>query len=65
MTLTAQIKAARMAVNAQAEGTPAFNAACAVVCSLVAQQSADTPIEEFCSLDSGVHRTRLMDGRCV
>jgi len=65
MTLTERIKAARVVVNAQIEGTPEFNAACAIVRSLVSKQTAAAPAEEFCSLDSGIHRTRMMDGRCV
>lgn len=37
----------------------------APVRALTAQIDAAKPAEEFCSLDSGVHRTRLLSGRIV
>ena len=65
MTLTVQIKKARAAVNALQFGTAEWEAAMVVVRALVQKQSDAAPVEEFCSLDSGVHRTRLLSGRII
>ena len=62
-TLQSQIKAARADVNALEFGTDAWEAAMAVVRELVDQISAANPADEFCSVDSGIHRTRLTSGR--
>ena len=68
MTITAlqsQLKAARATVNALEFGTDAWDAAMVAVRSLVDQISAANPVEEFCSIDSGNHRTRLLNGRVI
>jgi hypothetical protein len=44
-------------------GTDAWEAAMADVRRLVDQSNAAKPVEEFCSIDSGIHRTRLINGR--
>jgi hypothetical protein len=64
-TLQSQIKAARADVNALEFGTDAWEAAMAVVRGLVDQISAAKPAEEFCSIDSGIHRTRMLSGRVI
>lgn len=60
-----QLKAARAAVAKEAFGTPAFDAAIAKVRAITSKMMADAPKEEFCSIDSGVHRTRLASGKIV
>lgn len=61
----AQLKAARAKVNRETFGTPAWEAAMQVVRNLVATVDAARPAEEFCSVDSGVHRTRLSNGKII
>lgn len=58
-----QLKQARAVVNAQVFGTKEFEAAMDVVRALVEKMQADRPAEEFCSVDSGFHRTRQLNGR--
>ena len=62
-TIQAQLKAARATVNSLAFGTDEWEAAMATVRQLVEQISAANPADEFCSVDSGIHRTRLTSGR--
>jgi hypothetical protein len=62
-TINAQLKAARAIVNSLEFGTDAWEAAMADVRRLVDQSNAAKPVEEFCSIDSGIHRTRLINGR--
>lgn len=61
----AQIKTARAKVNALEFGTPEWEAAMQTVRELTAAFDAAQPKEEFCSLDSGIHRTRLLSGRVI
>ena len=63
--MTQQLTAARAAVNALTFGTPEWEAAMVKVRALVDQINAAAPREEFCSVDSGVHRTRLRSGRII
>jgi hypothetical protein len=65
MDMTEQIKAARAKVSQHKFGTPEWEAAMQVVRRLVAEHDAQQPAEEFCSVDSGWHRTRLLDGRVI
>jgi hypothetical protein len=60
-----QLKSARAAVNALEFGTDAWEAAMVVVRSLVDQINDAKPAEEFFSLDSGIHRTLLLNGRVI
>lgn len=62
---TKKLAAARQRVNELTFGTPEWEAAMVVVRDLCAQIDAARPREEFCSVDSGVHRTRLPNGRVV
>ncbi len=64
-TLQSQLKAARAAVNALEFGTDAWESAMVAVRSLVDQINAAKPVEEFFSVDSGIHRTMLLDGRVI
>lgn len=65
MTLTKQLTEARREVNRHAFGTDAWETGMVEVRRLVAAIDAQRAPEEFCSVDSGVHRTRLRDGRVV
>jgi hypothetical protein len=60
-----KLKVARARVNELTFGTAEWEAAMAVVRTLSAELDAAAPAEEFCSVDSGVHRTRLLSGRIV
>jgi hypothetical protein len=62
-TIQAQLKTARATVNALEFGTDAWETAMAAVRGLVDQISAANDSEEFCSIDSGIHRTRTLSGR--
>ena len=68
-TLESQIKAAESVVNAidySADGWEAkWDKAMVAVRQLRDQISAAKPVEEFCSIDSGIHRTRLLNGRVI
>jgi len=64
-TINAQLKAARAIVNSLEFGTDAWESAMADVRSLVGQTNAAKPVEEFCSIDSGIHRTRLSNGQVI
>jgi hypothetical protein len=61
--LTTKLKAARAKVNEHKFGTPEWEAAMTVVRAICAEVEVSKPQEEFCSVDSGVHRTRLPNGR--
>lgn len=63
--MTKELKAARAAVNAETFGTPAWEAKMQIVRDLVEAADNNRPAEEFCSVDSGWHRTRQLDGRIV
>ena len=68
MTATAlqsQLKAARATVNTLEFGTDAWESAMVAVRSLVDQINAAKPVEEFFSVDSGIHRTLLLNGRVI
>jgi hypothetical protein len=62
-TIQAQLKTARVTVNSLDFGTDAWESAMATVRHLVQQISAANHAEEFCSIDSGIHRTRTLSGR--
>jgi hypothetical protein len=64
-TLRSQLKAARATVNTLEFGTDAWESAMAAVRSLVDQINAAKPVEEFFSVDSGIHRTLLLNGRVI
>jgi hypothetical protein len=64
-TLQSQLQAARATVNNLDFGTDAWETAMAIVCQLVEQISAAKPAEEFCSIDSGIHRTQLLNGQVI
>jgi hypothetical protein len=59
-----QLRKSREAVNREVFGTDAWELAMQVVRQLVDEINAEST-EEFCSIDSGVHRTRLFDGRVI
>jgi hypothetical protein len=61
--MSKQLKAARAKVNEFKFGTPEWEAAMQTVRTLVAEANAARPVEEFCSVDSGEHRTRTLNGR--
>jgi hypothetical protein len=63
--MNAALIAARAKVNTLTFGTPAWDSAMQIVRDLVAAEVDALPREEFCSIDSGIHRTRLMDGRVI
>lgn len=63
--MTNALKIARAAVNAETFGTPAWEAKMQIVRDLVDAANAARPVEEFTSVDSGFHRTRLLDGRTI
>lgn len=64
-SLTKQLQAARQVVRGHTFGAPEWEAAMVRVRALCAELDASRPREEFCSVDSGEHRTRLLDGRKV
>jgi hypothetical protein len=64
-TLQSQLQAARVTVNNLDFGTDAWETAMAIVRQLAEQISAAKPAEEFCSIDSGIHRTQLLNGRVI
>ena len=59
-TLEAQLKAARAVVNSLEFGTDAWEAAMVIVRRLVDEVDAAKPAKEFCSIDSGIHRTLVI-----
>jgi hypothetical protein len=63
--LEAQLKIARAQVKMKDFGTEAFEQSMSVVRNLIEQIQLAQPVEEYCSIDSGVHRTRLPNGRIV
>jgi hypothetical protein len=65
MSLAKQIEAARKVVNKFKFGTQEWESAMQIVRDLVAKHDAQQPAEEFCSIDSGVHPTRLLNGRII
>lgn len=63
--MTKELKAARAKVNSLKFGTKEWEAAMEVVRVICAKIDAAKPREEFCSVDSGFHRTRLSNGRVI
>lgn len=59
------LTAARNKVNALTFGTPEWESAMQDVRTLSSEVDASKPQEEFCSIDSGIHRTRLLSGRVI
>jgi hypothetical protein len=59
-----QLKTARVAVNNETFGTEAWEKAMQSVRTLADTINLATK-EEFCSVDSGVHRTRISNGRII
>jgi hypothetical protein len=64
-TLKAQLKSARAAVNSLEFGSSEWDQAMATVRQLVDRINEARPAEVFCSVDSGVHPTRLQNGRLI
>jgi hypothetical protein len=64
-TLQSQLEAARATVNALEFGTNAWKSAMVAVRNLVDRINAAKPVEEFFSVDSGTHRTLLLNGRVI
>lgn len=60
-----ELKKARAKVNGLTFGTKEWEAAMELVRVLCAKIDAAKPREEFCSVDSGFHRTRLLNGRVI
>ena len=56
---------ARKNVNKQTFGTPAWEASMQIVRNMVAAELAAAPKQEYFSVDSGEHRTILLDGRII
>lgn len=59
------LETARNAVRAETFGTPAYDVAFDALRTITQRLVVNAPAEEFCSVDSGVHRTRLASGRKV
>ena len=55
-----KLAAARAKVSALSFGTDAWETAMVTVRALARQVNAERPPKEFCSVDSGEHRTRLI-----
>jgi len=64
-TLEAQLKIARKKVGKLIFGTSEWEAAMQIVRDLCEAIDSQRPQEEFCSVDSGFHRTRLNSGRII
>lgn len=60
-----KLEAARSAVRAAKFGTPEFDAAFEAMRKITQAMVDAAPREEFCSVDSGVHRTRLASGKII
>ena len=63
--LEKKLKAARLNVRNFTFGTAEWENAMEVVRGLCRQIDEITPKEEFCSIDSGHHRTRLLNGKII
>jgi hypothetical protein len=63
--MTNALQAARAKVNAETFGTAAWEDAMQIVRDLVSAANTARPAEEYCSVDSGIHRTRLPNGKIV
>ena len=59
------LAAARAVVRDLTFGTDAWEAAMIEVRRLCAIVNAERPAEEFCSVDSGIHRTRTLTGKVI
>ena len=64
MTIEQQIEAARAEVRKHQFGTAAYDAAFDAMRALT-RAAAGTRNETFCSVDSGWHQTRLLNGKVV
>ena len=65
MTTNQSLKEARAKVNAETFGTEAWETAMKKVRELCAKLDSEKPVETFCSVDSGIHPTRLSNGRII
>ncbi len=63
-SIETKLKKARAAVREETFGTDAWESAMVVVRNLCQELNDAQPKEEFCSVDSGIHRTRI-NGRIV
>jgi hypothetical protein len=63
--LIAELNAARAEVRRHKFGSAEFDAAFAKAKAISDRIIDAAPREEFCSIDSGHHRTRLLDGRII
>lgn len=64
MTIDQQIAAARNEVRKHQFGTAAYDAAFDAMRAITVALASNRT-EEFCSVDSGIHRTRIMNGKVV
>lgn len=64
MTIDQQIAAARNEVRKHQFGTAAYDAAFDAMRAITVALASNRT-EEFCSIDSGIHRTRLMNGKVI
>ena len=62
---TAELAAARAKVRACTFGTAEYDAAFEAMRAITQRMIEAAPREEFCSVDSGVHRTRLASGKII
>ena len=67
MTTKTALKTARAKVNAETFGTEAWELAMKNVRVLCVKLDSETGLSAlpFCSVDSGIHPTRLSDGRII
>ena len=65
MSKQQQLKAARQQANQATFGTQKWDRAMQAVRALVNAINDASPAEEFCSVDSGIHSTRLSNGKII
>lgn len=63
--LDREVRLARDKVATFNFGTDEWEAAMQIVRDLTSKQMELAPKEEFCSIDSGEHRTRLLNGKVI
>ncbi|MGO8269242.1 hypothetical protein ACC862_24070 [Rhizobium ruizarguesonis] len=67
--MSKELAAARLKANeayaAYGFHSKEYNEAFEAVRAITTEMVDDAPKEEFCSIDSGIHRTRLLSGRLV
>lgn len=63
--LEKELAFARSKVNQFKFGTQEWENAMTIVRHLTERIDSAKPKQEFCSIDSGVHRTRLLNGKLV